>query len=107
MQRLNSVSCGCQPLFHLLGDEHRAMLAAGASKSDGEIAFTFLDVVRQEILHQICCPIEKLGRFRKITNVFCDFWNFYRQLQEFRDEVGIGKKSEIEDKIRLGRNSIL
>jgi hypothetical protein len=53
MLNLHPVSRLVQPLADFLGNHHGAVLAAGATKTDGEVAFAFVDVVRQQINQQV------------------------------------------------------
>jgi hypothetical protein len=47
MHNLQAVSGLVQAFADFLGNHHRTVLAPGAAKADGEIAFAFVDVVGQ------------------------------------------------------------
>src|SRR4029077_11311866 len=49
MHNLPPVSGFAQALAYFLGNHHRTVLAAGAAKTDGEIALAFVDVVGQQV----------------------------------------------------------
>ena len=52
MHDLHFVSRLPQPLVHILGDHHRAMLPPGASEADGQVALALANVVRQQLDQQ-------------------------------------------------------
>src|SRR6202789_1215903 len=49
MQRLHLIAGFLQPLGHLLGHHHAAMLAASATEGHGQVAFSLVHVVRQQV----------------------------------------------------------
>jgi hypothetical protein len=51
MDDLDPVACSSQALADFFADHYGTMLAAGAAERDGQIAFSFADVMWQQI-HQ-------------------------------------------------------
>src|SRR6266496_6495780 len=83
------------------------MLPAGAAESNRQIAFAFVDVMRQEIDQQIGDALNKFGRLRKRANVFCDLGMASSQGPEFGDEMGIWKKTNVEHQVRVVGDAVL
>src|SRR5580693_7165689 len=73
MQRLHLVAGFLQPLGHLLSHHHAAMLAAGTTEGHGQVAFSLVHVMRQQIQHQLRHAIEELPSLRKTAHVGGDF----------------------------------
>src|SRR5580658_5563810 len=82
------------------------MLAAGAAKTNGEIALAFVDVVREQVYQQIGDAGNELPRLRKRANVFGDTWMASRKRPEFRHEVRIGQEANVEDQVGLLGDSV-
>src|SRR5579872_5641200 len=72
MQHFHPIPCLPKALTNIFGDHHRAMLPAGAAERDREIAFSFPNIVRQQVNQQLRNPLDELARLRKRANVFCD-----------------------------------
>jgi hypothetical protein len=53
MADLGAVAGVSQVFINLLGDHHRAMMAARASESDRQIALPFANIMRQQVNQQI------------------------------------------------------
>jgi hypothetical protein len=104
---LHAISSLLQPFGDVFSDHHRAVLPAGASERNCQIAFALVNVMRQKINQKLRNSLYKFGSLRKRADVFCDFWMQAREWSEFRDEVRIWKKSNIEYKIGIFRNTML
>src|SRR5947207_2277800 len=83
------------------------MLPPGAAKSNRQIALAFMDVMRQQIDQKIGDALNKFGRLRKRANVFCDLGMTSSQGPEFGDEMGIGKKTNVEHQVRVVGDAVL
>jgi hypothetical protein len=53
MQDFDAVSRTAQVLTHFFGHHDRAVLPAGAAKSDRQITFAFMNVMGQQVNQQI------------------------------------------------------
>ncbi len=49
MDHLNPETCLGQEFFYLFTNQNRAMLSAGAAKTNGEITFAFAHIVRDQV----------------------------------------------------------
>src|SRR5271166_1186294 len=101
MHNFDAVSSASEMLAYLLGDQNGAMLAARATKSYGQIALPFVDVVRKKIHQQIGDARDELLRLRERPDVFGDSGMSPRQRTKLRHEVRIGQKAYIEYEIRI------
>ena len=50
---LHAIPCVAKAFADLLGDHDRAVLSAGTSEGDREVALTFMDVMRDQVDKQI------------------------------------------------------
>src|SRR5262249_2688654 len=85
---------------------HGAVLAAGAAERDGEIAFAFAHVVRNQIDQKAFHATEKFVGLRKGTDVAANFGIFSGEGAQARDKVRIGKKANVEDQVSVGGNAV-
>ena len=106
MARLDAIAAVFEALLHLLSDGYAAVLAAGAAEGYGEIAFAFLDVVREEEFEHFGCFGEELLGLRKAHDVAGDFLIFACQLAELGDEVWVREEAHIEDEISVGGHTV-
>ena len=53
MHHLHPVLRGTQTFGHIFGDHDGAVLAAGATEGDGQIALAFMNVMRQQVDEQV------------------------------------------------------
>src|SRR4029077_8391182 len=77
-----------------------------AAKGDGEIAFSFADVVRDQIGQQAFDAAQKFSGLGKRTDVAADFRIFAGEGAQARDEMRVGKKTHIENQVGVRGNSI-
>src|ERR1700691_5602836 len=101
MQCLHLVAGFPQTLGHLLGHHDTAMLPAGAAEADSEIALSLLDIVRQKVQHEVGDSVQKFLSLREATHKGCDAGIKASLLTKLGHEVRIGKKTHIEDHIRI------
>src|ERR1700687_1701974 len=72
MRDLHFVSRFPQPLADIFGDHHRAVLSAGTSEADGQVALSLANVVRQQVDQQFRDAVNELLRLRERSDVFGD-----------------------------------
>jgi len=85
-----------QALGHFFGHHYAAVLAAGAAEGYGEVALTFLDIVREQVEHEVgdlCQEFLGLGEFADKGG---DFGVLPGELAELWDEVGVGEEADVE-----------
>src|SRR5580658_2972910 len=107
MHGFDAVAMPRQAAGDLFGNHHGAVLAASAAERQSEVALAFVDVVREQKEQQFGDPIEKLPGLRKTDDVILNLWIFSGQISKFRNEVGVGQESHIEDQIRVERDALL
>src|SRR5262245_41910574 len=82
------------------------MASPGAPQGNGESAFSFSLVQGQRILKNRKQPVEKGARLFVFENVFFDA-RFQTALgSKLLDEIWIRQKPNIEDDVRVMRNSV-
>src|SRR5208282_1605893 len=106
MHDLHFVSRFPQPFAYILGDHHRAVLSAGASEADGQVALALADVVRQQVDQQFRDAVNELLRLRKRPDVFGDAGMPSRQPAELRYEMRIREKAHIEYQVGIFRQAV-
>jgi pimeloyl-ACP methyl ester carboxylesterase len=65
MQRLDLVAGFVESFGELFGHHHAAVLAAGASEGDGQVALAFFDVMREQVEHELGTRLRNSHRLRK------------------------------------------
>src|SRR6266850_1719254 len=103
---LGPVARSAEALMNLLGDHHRAMMAARASEGDREIAFAFPDVVRQQINQQVRDALDKLDSLRERPDIARYLGIASGELLERRNVIGIGQEPDIENQVAIGRHAM-
>src|SRR5262252_1561269 len=71
VRHFHPISRFLQPLGHVFGNHYGPVLAAGAAESNRQIAFAFVNVMRQEVNEQIRDALDEPGGLRKRADVFC------------------------------------
>src|SRR5215470_18727018 len=82
------------------------MLSPRTAKSNGQIALSFPDVMRNQIGKQAFDAAQKLAGLRKRANVLADFGVGAVVRTQARNEMWIGKKAHVKDEIRIRRNTV-
>src|SRR5579859_3375976 len=106
VHNFDAISSAPQVLAHVLGNHHRAMLSPSAAESNGEIALSFVDVVRNQIHQQAGDTRDELAGLRKGSNVFRHPGVATRQRAEFGNEMRVGKETNVEDEVSIFRQSL-
>src|ERR1700722_7356374 len=83
-------------LADILGDHHGAVLAPGAAKGDGQIAFAFMNVVRQQINEQVGDARNELAALRERPDIFSHARIASGERTKFGNEMRIGQKGTVE-----------
>src|SRR5437762_6301805 len=83
------------------------MLPPGAAESNRQIAFAFMDVMRQQIHQKIGDALNKFGRLRKRANVFCDLGMASGERAKFGNKMRVGQETHVEDQIGVIRHAML
>src|ERR1700679_3035731 len=99
---LGAIACCRETLLQLFGNHYGAMLSAGAADADGEIAFAFVDVVRQKEGEHLGDLFKELAGLRELADVLCDLGMLAGELAELWDEVWVGKEAHVEDEVGVG-----
>ncbi len=107
MKCFHMVSRILQPQRQLFRHHHTAMLAAGAAKGHRQVALPFLNIVRQQVEHQVRHPFKKLHRLRKAAHILSHLGILARLVAKLRHKVRIGQKANIEDHVRVQRHAVL
>src|ERR1035438_3886421 len=77
-----------QALADFTRDHNRTMMASGAAEGDGEIAFAFANVVRNQVDQQLRDEFDELHRLREGSDVARHSGVTAGELFEFRNEIG-------------------
>src|SRR5580692_3276080 len=88
-------------LADIFGDHHGAVLASGAAKGDGQIAFAFMNVVRQEIDEQVGDARNELAALRERPDIFSHARIASGERTKFGNEMRIGQKANVENQIGI------
>ena len=103
---LHAISGAAKVLADFLGDHHRAMLSTGAAESDRQIAFSLVNVVRQQIDEKIGDARDEFARLGKGPDVFGHARIAPRERAEFGNEMRVGQEANIENKIGIFGNAL-
>src|ERR1700734_2244773 len=106
MGDFHAVSGLVQALADFLGDHHGAVLAAGAAKADGEIAFAFMDIVRQQVNKKIGNAADEFFGLGKRADVFGHARIAACEWTEFGNEVRVGKKANVKNQVGFFRHTV-
>ena len=90
----------------LFPEHDGTVLAAGTANSDGQIAFAFADVMRDEVGEEAFDAAKKFAGLREGTDIFLDLEIFAGEAAQGRDKVGVGKKAHVEDEVGVRRNAV-
>src|SRR4051812_43536078 len=101
MRYLDLVSTRCEVFTHLIGDHHGPVMAACAPESDGQIALSFPDVMRQQINQKIRDPLYKLAGLRERANITRHRRVSAGQLFESWNVVRVRQKTDVEHQIAV------
>src|SRR5208282_6489836 len=77
-----------------------------ASERDGQIALSFPDVMRDQIREQVLDPAKEFAGLWKGTDVASDATVLAAERAEAQDEVRVRQKPHVENKVRIGGNSV-
>src|ERR1700742_606938 len=102
----NMAAVLAQPFGETLGDINRAMAAAGAADADGEIAFSFALVARQQRLEPGAELIEERGEIRVGGDIFADGAILARERLQPGDVMRIAQEAHIEHEIGVARQAL-
>lgn len=80
----------------LVGYEHRAVVAAGATERNRQIRFAFANIVRQEVDEQFGDLTDELRGLRERADITRHAWMTASQLLELGYVVGVWEKANIE-----------
>src|ERR1700689_4204432 len=84
----------------------RPMPPAGAPQRNRQIAFSFLNVVRNQVQQQAFDSAQELARLRKRTNVARHTRIFPAERSQTRHKVRIGKEAHVEHEVRIRWNAV-
>src|SRR5215467_13608585 len=93
VDNFHTVSSSAKLLTNLLRNHHGAVLAARTTKSDRQVAFAFMNVVRKQIHQKIGDAGDKLLSLRERAYVFRDARVASGQRAELGDKMWIRKKA--------------
>jgi hypothetical protein len=99
MDDLDPVAGLSQALTDFLADHYRTMLAASATEGDGQITFSFSDVMRQQVHQQFGDSFYEFPGLGKRPDVSGDFGIASGEWTEFGHEMWIGQKPDIEQQV--------
>ena len=97
MHDLNAVSSLVQAFAYFFGDHHGTVLTASATEANCEIALAFMNVVRKQVNQQIGNAVDELLRLRERTDIFCHARMTACKRPEFRNEMRVRQKANVED----------
>ena len=107
VRHFHPVSRFLQSLGHVFRNHYGPVLASGTAESNRQIAFAFVNVMRQKVDEQIRDALDELGGLRKRADVFCDPGMAARERAKFRHEMRVGQKTNIEDQVGIIGNAVL
>src|SRR5579885_1344502 len=107
VHNLDPVPRLAQQLAHVLGDHDRAMLPAGATEADGEVALPFAHVVGQKIDQQLRDAVDKLLGLGEGADVPCDLGMAPGKGAEFWDEMRVGQETHVEYEVGILGHAVL
>ncbi len=107
MNDLHRVSGFLQPLSHVFGNHHRAVLSTGASKTDRQIALAFMHVVRQQVDQQIGNAVDEFLGLREGPYVPCNLRIAPGERTKRGHEMRIGQESNVKYQVGVVRNAVL
>src|ERR1700685_3132232 len=85
---------------------HRAVASTGTSEGNGQITFTFANVVRDQIGEQTLDASKKLRGLRKRTDVSPHFRVLTGKFAQARNEMRIRQKTDVEDEVGVGGDAV-
>src|SRR5580698_4934810 len=100
------VSGFAQALVYVFGDHDGAMLSAGASETDGEVALAFANVVWQKVDQKFRDAVDELLCLRKRPDVFGDAGMASCERAELGNKMRVREKAHIEDKVGIVGQSV-
>ena len=96
----------CESAANYFGHHYGAVASAGAAECDGEIIFSFGDIVRNQIGEQAFELLQENFRLRKRADVTSDAGIFAAETAELGNEMRIGEEADIENEIGVGGNAV-
>src|SRR5581483_8512914 len=103
---LDAVIGAAEALGDILGDHYRAVLAAGATERDGQVALAFADVVRDQVDEQLRDARNELACLGKRADVFRHPLVPACESSELGDEVRIGQETDVKDQVSVLGHSL-
>src|SRR5258708_6513360 len=88
---------GSQGFLDGFGHHDGAVFPSGAAEGNGQVAFAFLNIMRDQVGEQAFDATEKFAGLRERADVTADFGVFTGEGTKTRDEVGIRKEADVED----------
>src|SRR5579863_9318011 len=82
------------------------MPPAGAAERNGEIAFAFGNIMRDQIQQQAFDATEEFAGLREGADVARDAGIFAAELAQARNKMRIGQEADIEDQVRVRGNAV-
>ena|SRR5437879_5589468 len=101
MHYLDSIFGLAQAFPYLFRDHYRAVLSTGATECDGEVAFAFLDVVRQQIYEQVRDALDEFLGLGKRADVPGDLRIPPGERPEGGNKMWIGQEADIEEQVSV------
>jgi len=90
----------------LFAEHDGAVFAAGAADGDGQVAFAFADVMRDEVSEQTFDAAEKFSALGKRADVLLDFGILAGVAAQGGDKVGVGQKANVENEVGVRGNTV-
>jgi len=107
MGRFGPIPCCPESLLQFFCNHHGSMLTTRAANSYGEIALALVNIVGQQKRQHIGNFVQKFPGLGKLTDVLRHLGMLSSQRAELRDKVGVRKKPNIKDEIRIARDPVL
>ena len=104
MHDLYAISRFPQPFTDLFRNHHRAMLAAGTTKRNRQVALSLVDVMRQQVHQQFRYPLNEFFCLRKRPDVLGYARMTSRERAKLRHEMRIGQKAHVEHQVGILRH---
>src|SRR5690242_630682 len=82
------------------------MMAARASKTDGQIALALSDVMRDEVDQQVRDAFDELLRLRERADITRHAGVPARQMLKLRDVIRIRQKADVENQVAVWRDTV-
>jgi len=91
----------------VVGDDHRAVLAARAADRHREMVRAFLDVFRKRIVGESQQALQELLGLRLLHDIVIDALVVARIRPQVDDPVRIGQETDVDHQIGIQRHAVL